>query len=112
MIVGTDVFKVSVLHPKAVRDHAQLHKAEPLVQMTGVDIAFHHGVELQDAKAEPLGVDQTVLHQLLTDMLTAAVLADGIAGVADMTAPTDVVWVKNIQADNPFAVIGYAAIAL
>ena len=46
MIVRTDVFIMPVLHTETAGDSPDLLKAQPLVQMTRMDVTFHHGVEL------------------------------------------------------------------
>lgn len=46
MIVRADVFIMPVLHTETDGDSPDLLKAQPLVQMTRMDVTFHHGVEL------------------------------------------------------------------
>ncbi len=53
MIVGTDVFVMSVLHPKTIRYCSKLNKAQTLIQMTSVDITFDDSIELKDTKSDP-----------------------------------------------------------
>lgn len=47
VIVDADVLIAAVLHQKALRNGAQMHKAQALIQVAGMDIVFHHGVELE-----------------------------------------------------------------
>jgi len=86
---------MAVLHPKPLGDGPELVKTDTLVEMPGMDIAFHHGVELQDQESEPFCFPNAVQHQLLADMLAAAGGADRVAGVADMGAAADVIGVEG-----------------
>lgn len=94
--IRADIFIVTVLHPKAFRDNAELREADPLIQMSGVDIALDNSVELQDLKADFLCLRYTVKHELFADMLTSAFGADRVARVGDMPAPPDIVRVQNV----------------
>ena len=87
---------MSVLHPKAIRDNAELSESNSLVQMPGVDIALYNSVELQDLKADFLCPRDTVKHELFADMLTSAFGADRVARVGDMPAPPDIDRVQNV----------------
>ena len=51
MIIRTDVFKMSVLHSKSLWNCAQLDKAQSLIQMAGVNIAFYNSIELKNSIA-------------------------------------------------------------
>ncbi len=42
---------MTVLHAEAFWDHTELPKADPLIQVSGVDIAFDYRIELKDHKA-------------------------------------------------------------
>ena len=69
---------MAVLPAEAAGDGAQRLKAQPLVEVPGVDIAGHHGVELKHAETQlPSGV-QAVLDQRFTDVQSPAGAADGI----------------------------------
>ena len=57
-----------ILHPKALRDHAQLYKAQPFVQMSCVQVGCDYGVKLQDLKSVSSALLHAVLYQLLADM--------------------------------------------
>ena len=95
-IIRADIFIMSVLHPKAVRDNAELSKAEPLIQMSGVDIALNDRVELHYLKAKSFCLFKAVPHELFADMLTSAFGADGVARIGDMPAAADVIGVQNV----------------
>ena len=83
-IVWANILVVSVLHPKAAGDGSKPHKAQPLIQMTGMEVTLHDGVELENTEAMLRGLFQAVQHQLLPDMKSAAGRTDRIAGVADV----------------------------
>ena len=55
MIVQADVLISSVLHAESTRHRPDLYEPEPFIQMPGVDVVFHNGIELQDIKAKPSG---------------------------------------------------------
>lgn len=48
MIVQADVLICSVLHAESTRHRPDLYEPEPFIQMPGVDVVFHNGIELQD----------------------------------------------------------------
>jgi hypothetical protein len=64
---------MAIVHPETARDSAELHETEPLIQMPRMDVAFHNGVELQNAESEQLSLQQTVRDQLFADVLSARV---------------------------------------
>ena len=100
MIVWADVFVMSVFHAKSAGDGAQLFEAESFVEMSCVDVGGDDGVELHDTEVMGSALFQAVADEFFTDMKPAAVTADGIAGVADMSASTYIVGVENVQAIN------------
>ena len=97
MIVWADVFIVPVFHAESTGDGAQLFEAETFIEMSCMNVGSNDGVELQDAKSMDSPLFQTVTDKFFADMKPAAVTADGIAGVADMTASSYIIWVKNVQ---------------
>ena len=98
MIVWADVFIVSVFHVESAGDGAQLLKAEAFVEVSCVDVGSDDGVELHDAEVMGGALFQTVTDEFFTDMKPAAVTADGVAGVADMSASSYIVGMENVQA--------------
>ena len=72
VIIRADVFIAPILHPEATGDCTKLNKSQPLVQMTGVDIALNNSIELQHPETKILCNLKTVQHQLFTDMLSTA----------------------------------------
>ena len=97
MIVGTDILIVTVLHAESLRDDAQLYEAQTLVEVAGMDIGSHHGIELHNTKAMSLTLYETIGYQLFADMETSVIPADCVAGITDVAAATDIIWMQNIE---------------
>ena len=60
-----------VLHSKSFWNDPQRDKSKPLIQMSCVDIAFHHRIELQNPKAQFPAHSETVKNQFFADVRTA-----------------------------------------
>ena len=88
-VVRTDIRILSVLQPETSRNHAKRHKPQTLVQMSCVDVAFHHGIQLDQPETQFFRIFQAICHQLFTDMQTANTGRNGITGIADMPAAPD-----------------------
>ena len=58
VIVRADVLVMAVFHAEAAGDDAELHEAEAFVEMPRVGVGGDDGVELQDAKAQPLALHE------------------------------------------------------
>lgn len=95
-----DVLVVAVLHEEALGDSAQAGEAQALIEVQGVDVCGHDGVELEDAEAKPGTHDQRVIDELLADVLPASGRANGIAGVANVAASAHIVGVQDVEADE------------
>ena len=72
VIVKADILVRAVLHPEAAGDGSEQSEAKPFIQVTGVNIVLHNGVELQEPEMELRGLRKTVGHQLFADVLTPA----------------------------------------
>ena len=96
-----------ILHPETSGDRSQLNETKPLVQMTGMDVALHYGIELQHTEPQILCNLQAVQHQFFTDMLSSARGGYCITGIANMSAASDVIGMQNIQPNN-FSVMTYS----
>lgn len=70
VIVKADILVRAVFHPEAAGDGSEQSEAKPFIQVTGVNIVLHNGVELQEPEMELRGLRKTVGHQLFADMLT------------------------------------------
>ena len=100
MIIGTNILIMTVFHPETTGNHAQLDKAKTFIEMSRVNIAGNNGVKLQDAEAMEFSLNKTVGDQFLSDMKSPCLGADCIAGIADMTAPADIIRMKNVKSQN------------
>lgn len=100
MVVRTDVLIMTVFHPEATGNHAQLDKAKTFIEMSRVNIAGNNSIKLQDAEAMEFSLNKTVGDQFLSDMKSPCLGADCIAGIADMTAPADIIRMKNVKSQN------------
>ena len=68
--------------------------------MPGVYVRSHHGVELKDLKPDVLCLTQTVGHQFFTNVQSSFIRADRIAGIADVSAPADIVGMEDVKAQD------------
>jgi hypothetical protein len=94
---------MTVFHPESARNSPKLFEAKPLVQMPCMRICSDHCVKLYDPESMPLGLDKTIVYQLLPNMQPSAFRADRITGIAAMAAPSDIVRVKYIQSIFPLS---------
>ena len=68
--------------------------------MSRVNIAGNNSIKLQDAEAMEFSLNKTVGDQFLSDMKSPCLGADCIAGIADMSAPSNIVRVQDIHTHN------------
>ena len=104
MVVGTDVLVMAIFHPETTGNYAQLDKSETFVEMPCVNIAGNNGIKLQDAESMKLSLNETVRNQFFADMKASCLGADRIAGVTDMTAPANIIRMKNVKSQY-FAIV-------
>lgn len=109
-----DIFIYPFFIQKSSRNDAKLLKAKFFIQMKCGMVAFDDSIKLQDAVAKAFCRFHAVPDQLFTDMLSAECGCDGIAGIADMPAAADIVWMQDIKPDDfsGFFPIGNASIGL
>ena len=100
MIIGTNILIMTVFHSETTGNHAQLDKAKTFIEMSRVNIAGNNSIKLQDAEAMEFSLNKTVGDQFLSDMKSPCLGADCIAGIADMTAPADIIRMKNVKSQN------------
>ena len=114
MVVNDYILVLSAFEQKAVRNCAKLCKAELFVKVTGRKICFYNRIELQDFKSVFLSLNKAVHNKLFAYMTVSCSAFYGVACIADMTAPADIVGVKNIQTENfvAFTAFGNCAISL
>ena len=75
-VVRADVGEGAVLHAEAARNGSELGEAKTLVEMPRVDVAFDHGVELEDAEPVLLRLCKAVKDELFADVPPTALRAD------------------------------------
>lgn len=100
-VILADVFIAAIFLSETSRDHARLDKPQLLIQMTCMDVAFHHCIELKDTESRFAGFFHAVSHQLFSDMLSTACCAHRKTGIADVTAASRIVGMQDIQTGNP-----------
>jgi hypothetical protein len=61
---------MSILHTETFRDHAKLREAQPLIQMSRMNIVLYDRIELHDTKTKLLPHAKAVRHQFLPDVLS------------------------------------------
>lgn len=54
-VIRADVFIAAIFLSETSRDLARLDKPQPLIQMTCMDVAFHHCIELKDTESRIAG---------------------------------------------------------
>ena len=102
-----------VLHAEAVGDLTEHDKAEPFIKVSGVNVRVDHGVELHEGKAVRFGLDKAILHQRLTEMLSALAAFHHVARVSDVAASSDVVRMQDIKPhDAPRVILRNGRIGL
>ena len=65
-----------------------------------MDIGGYYGIELEDTKAQSLSLYQTVRDQFFSHMKPPKSRVYGIAGVTDMSAPTYVIGMEDIETQD------------
>lgn len=73
-----------------------------------MNITCHDRIKLQNSKAVLFSLHQAVRHQFFSDMKTPGISAYCIAGVADMSASSYIIGMKNIKAINLSAFLIYS----
>ena len=89
-------FVVAVFHEKAFRDLAQGCETKASIELEGSVVGFNDGVELKDFKPNPTRLLDTVQHKPFADSFAAVAFFYGIAGIAEVSASTDVIGMQDI----------------
>lgn len=76
-----NVFVVPVFKQKSLGNHAELGKAEFLVEFECRGVCRDNGVELQNPETDFFSFCEAILHEKFTDVLAALVLLDSVARV-------------------------------
>lgn len=100
MVIGANILVMSVFHQKSAWNDAELLKAQPFIEMTGVGIGTDDSVKLKDPEAVYFSLFHAIHDKLFPDVQTADGRSDGITCIADVTAAPDVVRVQNIESQN------------
>ena len=87
-----------ILHAKASRNGAELRKSQPFIQMSSMEIAFYDSIELKHSKSQLFSFLKTIQYQLFSNMLSPRIRGYSIAGIADMPASSNIIWMQNVQA--------------
>ena len=98
--VRHNIFVCAVFEQKSAGNSAKRREPDFAVQVQRRRVGSHDSIELQDPEPAGFSLAQRISYELFADLLTAAVTADCIAAVADMTAAPDIVRMKNVQTDN------------
>ena len=80
--------------------------------MPRMDVAFHDRIKLKHPKAQLPAFFHAIHDQLFTDVPATYPGRHGIAGIANMPAPTDIVGVENIQTQDDSVFLCYTGVAL
>ena len=97
MIIRTDILIMPVFHTETTRDCAKLYKAEAFIQMARMCVGCHDRIKLKHTKSMQFSLFQTILYQFFTDMQASCIPVDRIAGITDVSAAPNVVWVQDIK---------------
>lgn len=68
LVVGADILVAPAFHAEPTENDHQLGKAQPLVQVAGMQVGRHHRVELHHTKAQRFAHGKAVLRQLFSDV--------------------------------------------
>ena len=113
MIIRADIGVAAVYPAETFWDSSELLEAKSFIKMTGMDILRYDCIELQNAEAVFPALYERVGNECFADMLSPAVLVNGIACVADVTASSYIVRVKYVHsADCAVIVLGNSAVGL
>ena len=71
MIVWTDVLVMPVFHSEPFGDGAKLYETKSLIQMSGMGVALHNGIELKNTESQLFCLLKAIQHQFFANMLPA-----------------------------------------
>ena len=90
----------SVFLLKALRNRSNGDKSQLFVQFPCCIIFLYNRIELQNAESHLPSLMQAVPHQLFPDFLPSVSGLYSIAGITDMSAPSNIVRVQDIHTHN------------
>ena len=102
----------AVFVTKSARNDAETGKPEFFIEHKGGNIGRNDGVELEDTEPLSFGLLNTVFDEEMTDPFPSHAFFNGVACVAEVPTPSDVVGVKNVQTKKNAIFFGDAAISL
>ena len=97
MIIGMDIFILSIIKAETAGNDTQPDEAQLLIQPDSPFIGADHGIELQNSEAQLPGFIKRMKNQALPDSPASGIGVDGIAGVGDMAAPSHIIRMEDIQ---------------
>ena len=100
IIVQGNVFIMPLFHEKAARHNSKPHKPQFLIKSESMSIATYHRIELKNTESQFFPFLYTMLHKKLADMSSSHICSHRITGIADMTAPSDIIRMEDIEPDN------------
>ncbi len=72
---------MSVPHTEAARNGAELDKTQPLIQVPGMDVAFHDCIELKHPEVQLSTLSEAIEYQFLPDMPASFLGGNSITGI-------------------------------
>lgn len=94
-----DIFKCPVLLAEPTGDYAQLNKAEFPIQRKSAFVCPDNGIELQNTESAFFSLIDGMANKRFPDMMPSPFRSNGITGVADMSATSDIIWMQDIKPD-------------
>lgn len=91
---------MAIFPQKSAGNRSQLGEAKFFIQTQRGLVALDHRVELENPKSQIFSFPKTMFYQLFADMVPSPIRMDGVTGIADMSATTDIVGVQDIAADD------------
>ena len=95
-----DIFERSVLLPEPAGNYSQPNKAEFPIQRKSSFVCPDNGIELQNAEPAFFSLHNGMANKCFPDVMPSPFRSNGITGVADMSATSNIVRMQNIESGN------------
>lgn len=95
--MGNDVFVGTVFQAETSRDNSKLSESQLFVKSQSGCIGADNGIELKNAESQLFCRRKTVAHKGLSRMLPTDIPPYGVAGIADMSAASYIIGMKDIK---------------
>ena len=95
-----NVFIMTIVHTKALRNDAKLPETEELVEMKRMHIGCYNRIELQDTEAKASSHRERVPDKLFADTLSSLSLPYRITRIADMSATSHIIGMQDIESHD------------